>query len=642
MAESSHRRQAFEDDDGVPAAQPPRAADPFVIASFSEDFDIDAVFKSEAELAREAGESDVPGPNVQPIQPPTQLIQPARPVVQQAAPVVQPAPIQPEPEVHVEVVAAAPPPPAEPAPAKRYGTVSIADVIETQVRLEAHEAVAIVRRLCASLAQHSDSKAQRPLIEPWNVELTGGELTVRPGATGVDPVVKQVGRLLGALLQHSLAPAELRLIASQASFDVPLYPSVEELSVALKRFERAGSVDPIREAFNRALEVKYAPRAQPHRVDPPSPAVPAAGSQNWLPQRLPPTAQVARVKKPAASARIVVAAGGAIVALALMAWLYGIRDSGGDTPQRPAAVTSPAPEAPLAVLPARRAPDANTALTPPVLPLLTAPARNEPAVVKRNEPEPIVRRTPSPAIDPRPPAPPVRTAIAPPRVPTRVEDPLNEAVRRGSALAAAGDIAGAAIVFDSIVMRDPRYRLDAAQATAEVADLLKRSKQTLLPTLAHSHNDAGRAALERGDFSLAVTEAERSLRLLEDPEIGSAGDESRRAAGELLSTASAAARADEQTVYTADSKDVTPPRPLGRQLPAPPRRAAPSDAIGRLEILVGRSGAVERVTLHTPTNAYQERMIVSAAKAWRYRPALRNGRPVRFSLLVSITLPGVD
>jgi hypothetical protein len=227
-------------------------------------------------------------------------------------------------------------------------------------------------------------------------------------------------------------------------------------------------------------------------------------------------------------------------------------------------------------------------------------------------------------------------------VPTRVDDPLNEAVRRGSALLAAGDIAGAGIVFDSIVMRDPRYRLDAAQATPEVADALKRSKQAIVPTLARSHNDAGLAALDRGDFSLAVTEAERSLRLLEDPDIGSAGEESRRAAGELLLTASAAAHADEQTVYTADNNDVTPPRPLGRQLPAQSRRAAPSDAIGRLEILVGRSGAVERVTLHTPTNAYQERMIVSAAKAWRYRPALRNGRPVRFSLLVSITLPGVN
>jgi hypothetical protein len=33
------------------------------------------------------------------------------------------------------------------------------------------------------------------------------------------------------------------------------------------------------------------------------------------------------------------------------------------------------------------------------------------------------------------------------------------------------------------------------------------------------------------------------------------------------------------------------------------------------------------------------RMIVSAAKAWHYRPALRKGRPVRYSMVMSITLP---
>jgi hypothetical protein len=32
-------------------------------------------------------------------------------------------------------------------------------------------------------------------------------------------------------------------------------------------------------------------------------------------------------------------------------------------------------------------------------------------------------------------------------------------------------------------------------------------------------------------------------------------------------------------------------------------------------------------------------MIVSAAKAWRYRPALKDGKPVRFRLVTSINLP---
>ena len=52
-----------------------------------------------------------------------------------------------------------------------------------------------------------------------------------------------------ALLQDSMAPAELRLVASQASFDVPVYASVDELSAALRHFERPGESDAIRAAF---------------------------------------------------------------------------------------------------------------------------------------------------------------------------------------------------------------------------------------------------------------------------------------------------------------------------------------------------------------------------------------------------------
>ena len=48
---------------------------------------------------------------------------------------------------------------------------------------------------------------------------------------------------------------------------------------------------------------------------------------------------------------------------------------------------------------------------------------------------------------------------------------------------------------------------------------------------------------------------------------------------------------------------------------------------------------MEFVKLHTPLNRYHERMIVSAVKAWRYSPALRAGKPVRFRLTIPINLP---
>ena len=56
-------------------------------------------------------------------------------------------------------------------------------------------------------------------------------------------------------------------------------------------------------------------------------------------------------------------------------------------------------------------------------------------------------------------------------------------------------------------------------------------------------------------------------------------------------------------------------------------------------MIIDRQGGVEFVKLHTPLNRYHERMIVSAAKAWRYRPATRGGKPVKFRLTVKINLP---
>jgi hypothetical protein len=54
---------------------------------------------------------------------------------------------------------------------------------------------------------------------------------------------------------------------------------------------------------------------------------------------------------------------------------------------------------------------------------------------------------------------------------------------------------------------------------------------------------------------------------------------------------------------------------------------------------VGRLGDVEVVKLYTPLNRYHERMIVSAVKAWRFQPATKDGRPIRFRLTMTINLP---
>ena len=56
-------------------------------------------------------------------------------------------------------------------------------------------------------------------------------------------------------------------------------------------------------------------------------------------------------------------------------------------------------------------------------------------------------------------------------------------------------------------------------------------------------------------------------------------------------------------------------------------------------MIIGRDGSVEHVKLNTPLNRHHERMIVSPAKAWKFRPATKAGRTVRYRISVKVNLP---
>lgn len=112
------------------------------------------------------------------------------------------------------------------------------------------------------------------------------------------------------------------------------------------------------------------------------------------------------------------------------------------------------------------------------------------------------------------------------------------------------------------------------------------------------------------------------------------GDTAARAAPALI---------DPTLLSLFDSRDrgVTPPlmheirlRSDFLQGPASPTRSGES---GLVEVVVSATGTVESAKfLSTPLNVH-ESMLLSAVKAWRFRPAMRDGRAIRFRLTLPIS-----
>ena len=90
-----------------------------------------------------------------------------------------------------------------------------------------------------------------------------------------------------------------------------------------------------------------------------------------------------------------------------------------------------------------------------------------------------------------------------------------------------------------------------------------------------------------------------------------------------------------------DVDRIQPPVPVQRDVPrwTPPDAAARQTTHrGHVEIVVDETGAVESVALADSVHAKYDASLLEATRKWRYRPATRNGQPVRYRLLTEVVL----
>jgi len=102
----------------------------------------------------------------------------------------------------------------------------------------------------------------------------------------------------------------------------------------------------------------------------------------------------------------------------------------------------------------------------------------------------------------------------------------------------------------------------------------------------------------------------------------------------LPSSTAAVADVIDQTLYSKDDADVQPPRLLSPELPV----AAISGWTTRtnvIEVIVSESGSVERARFVATPQRMPDMFVLNRAKVWKFFPATKDGRPVRYRLLVT-------
>jgi len=227
---------------------------------------------------------------------------------------------------------------------------------------------------------------------------------------------------------------------------------------------------------------------------------------------------------------------------------------------------------------------------------------------------------------------------------------------------------------ERLVMRHraPTYDLDSRPP--KFVTLYRAVKKRTLPAAAMALYASATASFERGQFLSASGQFKELLDLLSDPEeIGRLGDMRVLAAGfsklseqriaevshppapppppernalQALYLAPNSSRVTPQgsrVVYDAEDPDVIPPMIIDQQMPVwiPPNPVfAYRRFHGTLEVVVGEDGAVESRTLSEPVFPSYDRELVNASQRWKYTPALKDGRPVKYKKVITVTLGG--
>jgi len=454
--------------------------------------------------------------------------------------------------------------------------LSLTDLRARQVVPAWQEAVAVVQELIQAVAQTQGRDAQLPDIDHIAL-IANGEVVALPGSGPTGNPVGHAARVLEQLLDGVAAPPELVALVNDNATDSPKLPSLAELTRQLAFFERPGRRSDVEQLVSRAMSADAQDRAEEELRRLKDRTLLGADLDAFQTEAdLAKSTKKKERRQVNRQAMVVLALILAVLVAGGGWWVYA-RVFGG-----PPQVTSAGPDAP-----------------PPAEEGAEAGIQPDPAAADAGAGQPAETPDAEAAAD--------RSASA--KTPSFLE-------RTGASIRRAMESA-----FGSTDATE-----DETAATTDTSEPTAEPAASPRPRVRRSPS-AGSAVAEQTPAEAAPVQAPQVSTTVEKPPIE--GDPV------SVGTVSGDARS---TVYSRDDLDVRPAMLLRPVLPATPPPDVPPDQIGTLELVVDEYGDVEHVRLLSPANRFHERMLVSHAKTWKFRPAIRDGQPVKYRTVIRLTI----
>jgi TonB family protein len=244
------------------------------------------------------------------------------------------------------------------------------------------------------------------------------------------------------------------------------------------------------------------------------------------------------------------------------------------------------------------------------------------------------------------------------------DDPNQIEQVRALCFLALGRTSDAERSLEAIVVRSPLYRFDEEQVSPRLVGLFRDVRKRTLADAARDRYAKAKSAYDGKDYKAASAQFKEILAIAGDPDAAgqaeTLADLKQLAEGFLtLSNAALAAappplpaaapatapavavRPAAPQVYSSEDADVVGPVEIRKQLPRwrpPSAQLVKATLKGLLEIVIDEQGNVESASLPRPVWATYDAELLKAARMWQFRPATRNGIPVKYRKMLEIIL----